>query len=247
MGFPKVLVGAPVYSNKKYITPYWINSVKNFDYPNYDILVVDNSKPYDGYVRFFHQNSIDVIYSEPFENPYQRIANAREILNRYAVENHYDYLMSIEQDVIAPQNTLNTLLKHAVPIVGAPYIISSHTDANRRHVDYVVSASKLDKVIAHIEGVDVNEWYLSGEIMGKGLIRVKSCSLGCTLITNETLNQVKVRFNSRVKRADDSYFFQDCLEKSIPVYLDTGLLWKVEHIKRLGGEIQVGKSIGELI
>ncbi len=41
---PRILVGSPVYSDKKYVTPNWIESVRNISYENYDILVVDNSR-----------------------------------------------------------------------------------------------------------------------------------------------------------------------------------------------------------
>jgi len=118
-----------------------------------------------------------------------------------------------------------------------------HTDKNRRHVDFVVSASKLDVIHGTVDGVDVNEWYLAGEVQESGLIQVKSCSLGCTLLKMEVLKKVRVRHNPRIRRADDSYFFHDCLEEGVQVLLDTSLLWQIDHVKRLGGEIPVGQKI----
>jgi cellulose synthase/poly-beta-1,6-N-acetylglucosamine synthase-like glycosyltransferase len=242
---PKILVGAPVYSNKKYVTPYWIDSVKNLTYPNYDVLVVDNSKPSAKFENVFTQNGISIIRSEHHSNPFQRVAEARQKLNDSAILGSYDYLLSIEQDVMVPTNVLETLLSHDKSIVGAPYIVSSHTDANRRHLDYIVSASKLDEILDRVDGVDVNEWYLTEEIKDRGLIQVKSCSLGCTLVSTDVLKQIRVRFNSAINRADDSYFFQDCQDKGIPVFLDTSLLWKIEHVKRLGGELPVGGALNK--
>ena len=241
--FPKILVGAPVYSNKKYVTLHWIESVKGLTYHNYDVIVVDNSKPSTKFEDTFTKNGISVIRSEPHENPFQRVAEARQKLNDYAINGGYDYLLSIEQDVMVPPGVLETLLSHNKQIVGAPYIVSSHTDEHRRHIDYIVSASKLDNILDRIDEVDVNEWYLTKEIENQGLLKVKSCSLGCTLVSTQVLQQIRVRFNPVINRADDSYFFQDCYDKGIPVFLDTSLLWKIDHVKRLGGELPVGGTL----
>lgn len=242
---PRVLIGSPVYSNKKYITPHWIESVKSLTYSNYDLLVVDNSKPDYRFQQLFDKAEIPVLTSEHYEHPFRRVAEARQKLNDYAVQKKYDYLLSIEQDVIVPTDIVEKLLAHAKHIVGAPYIVSSFTDSQRRHLDYVVSASKLDKVLGREDFVDINEWYITEEIAGKGLIQVKSCSLGCTLIATPILQKIPVRYNPDINRADDSYFFQDCQDKGIPVFLDASLLWAIQHIKRLGGELQVGLSLNK--
>lgn len=239
----KILVGCPVYSGKKYITPYWIESVKNLDYPNFDILVVDNSQTSKQFENIFEKEGITVKKSPYLNNPFERLAKARQALNDYAIKNNYDYLLSIEQDVIVPKNLIKELLKHKKEIIGAPYIVSSHTNKKRRHIDYIISSSKLSKEHMRIDGVSVNEWYLTKEVEGKGLLQVKSCSLGCTLISTKILKEIPVRINLDILRADDSYFFQDCYDRGIPIFLDTSFLWKIFHIKRLGGELQVGKEL----
>ncbi len=240
---PKILVGCPVYSGKKYITPYWIENVKNLNYSNFDIFVVDNSKPSEYFEKVFENQGIKILKSPYSKNPFERLAKARRLLNNYAMENGYDYLLSIEQDVIVPTNLIEDLLKHGKKVIGAPYIVSSHTNERRRLVDYVISASKLNVEYNTLNGIGVNEWYLSQEIQGKGLIQVKSCSLGCTLISTKILKKIPVRVDLSIARADDSYFFHDCFNLKIPVFLDTSFLWKIHHIKRLGGELQVGKEL----
>ena len=63
------------------------------------------------------------------------------------------------------------------------------------------------------------------------------------MIDTEIIKSIEVRYNPEINRADDSYFFHDCYKKGIDVFLDTSLLWKIDHIKRLGGEIPVGGVI----
>ena len=238
---PKVLVGAPVYSKKSYITAEWISCIKNLSYPNYDVVVVDNSEDL-AFSSIFQRDGIQTIRSPSHSNPTQRITEARQSLYDYVAKGDYEYLMSIEQDILVPSGIIEALLSHKKLIVGAPYAVASHTNEQRRRVDYVMSASKLEKTLAEIDGVEINEWYLSKELANRGLLQVKSCSLGCTLISTEVLKKISARSNPAINRADDSYFFQDCKNNGIPVYVDTGLLWKVAHVKNIE-ESQVGGLI----
>lgn len=242
--FPRVLIGTPVYSGKYYITPAWVESVKNISYPTFDIVVIDNSKNRNkSFMNVFSKNRIKVLKSKNFENPIKTVTIARQKLYDYAVNGGYDYLLSIEQDILVPKNIIKDLLFHKKVIVGAPYPVSAYTNLQRRRIDYIISASKLKKVIGRIDKVDINEWYISKEIEDRGLLKVKSCSLGCTLISTEILGRIKARCNHRINRADDSYFFQDCYDKGISVYLDTGLLWKISHVSGVIRELNVGGQI----
>jgi len=239
---PKVLVGAPVYSKKSYITAEWISCIKNLSYPNYDVVVVDNSEEDLTFSSIFQRDGIQTIRSPSYSNPIQRITEARQRLYDYVVKGDYEYLMSIEQDILVPSGIIEALLSHKKPIVGAPYAVATHTNEQRRRVDYVMSASKLEKILTEIDEVEINEWYLSKELANRGLLQVKSCSLGCTLISTEVLKKISARSNPSINRADDSYFFQDCKNNGISVYVDTGLLWKVAHVKNIE-ESQVGGLI----
>jgi len=241
--FPKILVGAPVYSGKYYITPAWVESVKNLSYSNYDVVVVDNGKYNKKFLEIFSKNKIKVIRSKNFENPIKTVTMARQKIYDCAINGGYDYLLSIEQDILAPKSIIKDLLFHKKLIVGAPYPVSAYTNWQRRRIDYIISASKLKKVIGKIDGVDINEWYISKEIENKGLLKVKSCSLGCTLISTEVLRKIKARCNPKINRADDSYFFQECYNKHVEVYLDTSLLWKISHISSLIKELNVGGQV----
>ncbi len=41
--YPKVLIGTPTHITKEYSFQQWLDNIKSFTYPNFDILVVDNS------------------------------------------------------------------------------------------------------------------------------------------------------------------------------------------------------------
>ena len=140
--FPRVLIGTPVYSGKYYITPAWVGSVKNISYPNFDIVVIDNSKNRNkSFMNIFSKNKIKVLKSKNFENPIKTVTIARQKLYDYAVNGGYDYLLSIEQDILVPKSIIKDLLFHKNLIVGATYPVSAYTNLQRRRIDYIISAS----------------------------------------------------------------------------------------------------------
>ena len=49
---PHILVACPTHEVKEYAFQRWIDNVKNLTYPNYTILVADNSPPREGIPLF---------------------------------------------------------------------------------------------------------------------------------------------------------------------------------------------------
>ncbi len=240
---PRILIGTPVYEKKRYITQEWIAAVKNLSYKKYNIMVIDNGEYNKEFHNLFRKNKIKLITSRNYKNPIKRLTNARTKLFRYAINKSYDFILSIEQDIIVPENIIQELLKVNKDVVGAPYVVSSHTDKNRRRIDYIISASNLNKICGKIDGIEINEWMLAGELSKNKLMTVKSCSFGCTLISTKILKIIKPHSNPSILRADDSYFFQDCKDKEIPVYITPRLFGQIRHIKELCGELQVGGKL----
>ena len=98
----KVLVGCPVSDYHEYCTEQYIQAIKNLTYNNYDILLVDNSKD----DRFYNsiKDNVPVIRDKYQPNVYDRIISSRNLLRKKTLEGGYDYLFSLEQDVIPPKN-----------------------------------------------------------------------------------------------------------------------------------------------
>ena len=229
---PKILIGTPTYSGKFYCIKEWVENIKSVSYDNFDLVLVDNSAT-DDYKSKIESYGVKCIKSKFFENPALSLYEARKKFFEYALDNNYDFIFSVEQDVFPPPDTLKRLLNHKKSVIGAPYLLNPLTNESRRKVDWIVSCADLDKEIILTDGNQAMYWLLYSEIKNTGLRQVRSCAFGCTLIDCRVLKQIKPRLIGGLKRFDDYYFFEDCFSSQIKVFADTDIL--VPHFPSLGG------------
>src|SRR3989344_1634335 len=85
-----------------------------------DELWVDKSKDND-YYKNLADEKIKVLRCEYSENPIDRVVRSRNILRDFALSECYDYLLSLEQDVIAPNDILARLVARKKDIVSGVY------------------------------------------------------------------------------------------------------------------------------
>lgn len=108
---PKVLVACPTYFGKEYAFQEWIDNVKNLSYPNYDVLVVDNS-PDDSYVKKWG-DKIPMEHIETNENDLWtlKICKSMQRIKERFLEGGYEYWMNIEADNIPPKDVIENMIK----------------------------------------------------------------------------------------------------------------------------------------
>jgi len=232
---PKILIGCPTYEGHAYCLEEWINNVRSFDYPNFEILLVCNSKSKE-YLNKIKKLGINYLISNHYSKPNKRLAKARKKLHEYAIKKGYDYLFAVEQDVFPKKNVLKKLLAWDKKVIGAPYIVCSHTNKNRRRIDWILSFSDKLKYLESDDGVKVSHWFLESELKNikNNPFQVKGCGFGCTLVKVDVLKKIKTRVDKKLNRSDDSYFFEDCIKENIKVFVDISLYGKVEHYRRMG-------------
>ena len=85
MEFPKILVASPTYEGMGYCDQQFINSLKSLDYPDYDILLVDNSEDNEYFDKLNKIQGIKVLRDESDErNKMLRLVNSRNKIIDYA-------------------------------------------------------------------------------------------------------------------------------------------------------------------
>jgi GT2 family glycosyltransferase len=214
---PKVLVGCPTSSHKEYCLKQYVKAVRSLTYSNYDILLVDNTKD-DYYINKIKELKIPVIKGPYFENARDRIVSSRNILRREVLNKNYDYLLSLEQDIIPPPDIIQRLLTHGKKIISGVYF-SYQTNNN-----ITLLVPLLWKRVAK----DEVRFMLEEEIIEPQLIEVGACGLGCILISKDILKKVKFRFNKKDKGFDDMWFCYDSFKKSFRIFADTSV--KCKHL-----------------
>lgn len=210
---PKVLIGCPIYDKKDYCWDKWKTILKSLTYPNFDVLLVDNSKGND----FFElvQKDFPVIKAEYEENPKDRIINSRNLIREKFLEGDYDLFFSLEQDVFPSEDVIEKLIANNKEIVSGVYCKLMKS----------IEGPKVKMPILYIKRKEneVGPMY-PNEILGKGLVRIDACGLGCVLIKREVLEKVKFRYDKDKKAYDDMWFCKDAKEKGYNIYADGEVL-----------------------
>ena len=112
MYYPKILIAFPTSDKKDYCVDEFIQQIKSFTYPLYDIFVVDNSKD-SKHVRKFWKEGIKAIH-EPLKGDFrEELARHQNIIKDYFLAGDYDYLMMIESDVFTGECILEKLVSYA--------------------------------------------------------------------------------------------------------------------------------------
>src|SRR3989344_8893427 len=121
MDYPKILVGAPVCNHYDYCLDKYLEALKTFDYPNYDILLVDNSQDETFYQKL---KALGVpIIRKGHDNPSikMKMIIGRNHLREKVLNEGYDYFFNLDQDVIPPKYTLKKLVQSGKKVITGVY------------------------------------------------------------------------------------------------------------------------------
>jgi hypothetical protein len=218
--FPKVLVGCPTSFHKEYCLEKYADAVKALDYPNFDILIVDNSNDGGRYAERIRALGFPVIEGPWFEGARDRIVACRNLLAEKAIQGGYDYLFSLEQDVLPPQYALKKLVEAKKEVISGVYFARNiMDDGNVRLIPLVYQLDDKETMSMIPLGND--------ELWEKpGVMKVVSAGLGCVLIHKSVLEKVQFRYERDSEVFDDRWFFIDLYNLNQEVFADTRIRCK---------------------
>lgn len=108
----RVLVTCPTYDGKEYCFQQWIDRVKSLTYPNYDILVVDNSNTPAFYEKYRAQiPMVHLDFTGQKDDGMYRVCRSMAEVQRHFLKGNYSHWMNIEADVIPPTNIIELLMQ----------------------------------------------------------------------------------------------------------------------------------------
>ncbi len=236
---PKILIGCPTYQGKEYCLKEYLAGVKNLTYPNYDLVLVDNSED-DTYFKTLQSLGVRVLKEPGIGTPIERVVNSRNKLLDLMLKGDYEYFFSLEQDVIAPPDAIERLLLNKKRICGGVYFTTYH----------FASKLKIRPLMWGEVGDTQKMRFMLKESKGDNVHKVRATGLGCLLIHRSVLE--KIRFASDQKKTiyDDVVFCRDAKKKGFDVFVDAGV--KCKHIIDLDGNyvtlyMQQGKMQTELL
>jgi len=217
----KVLVACPIADLKAYCLDEWIQNVSSFTYPEFDVLLVDNSEDRLFYTdikeRYANVSNLKIIRVNPshFDEFKIALAHSHELCRKHAVDNGYDYLLHLESDVFPPTNIIERLLDSGKKAIGALYHIELGGES-KLMVQKIEDFGDAHRETYNLDEADLH--FVDGEVK-----QVFSCGLGCLLLHNTILSEMHFRCDHNSPVHPDSYFFADLDAKRIPVFVDTSI------------------------
>jgi hypothetical protein len=203
----KLLIGCPTSEHKSYCLDRYAESLKSFS--DCDVLLVDNSKGKDYFNKIKGMN-IPVIKGPWFEGARDRIIASRNILRGKVLDEDYDYLFSLEQDVIANKDDLIKLLSHGKKIVsGVVYNNLPFKDKIKKIAMLFVEHPLDHTGLTYLDPDKVD------------FCRIKGSGLGCILIHRSVLKNIEFRYKGDA--FDDMMFSKDCNDLGFQMYADTAV------------------------
>ena len=225
MDLPKVLVGAPVCDLYEYCFDKFINNIKNLTYPNYEILLVDNSKEEKFYNKIKLLN-IKVIRMLHYEKMRDRVTNAHNKLREHALKENYDYLLILDQDIIPPKNVIEKLIFHNKDAISALYF--GHHDVNGENLIMPFAWSFMEK-----KGFWGIVGYINDQaIQSDNLIEIAFAGMGCILLNKKVLEKIKFRYDPNIEAWDDRWLGYDLSKEGFKFYLYPKVVCKHLYLKR---------------
>ncbi len=250
---PKVLIGIPVSEQHGYATENLIKRIENLSYPNYDILIIDNSKT-DKHFKSIKTKKAKVMWDfYSFKKVRDKLVACRNYMREIILENDYDYLLCIDQDVIPPFDLIEKLIfNHKDIVTGIYYNYFDKSNGGtiklpviwkfftKEDLDY--AKNNLDKIkeinpkaYKFLTDKKDDEFLLDylqkpvsvKEATSGKLLEIKICGTGCILISKKILKEIEFRYEGE-EAFDDTFFCKDATKKGYKIYADTNV--QCEHI-----------------
>ena len=222
MDSPSVLIFTITYEGKEYCRKDFVANALQFTYPNFKHIIIDNSTSGNYYYKLSKElagTNIEVFRTERGNNSREALARAQNFARRYAKEHKFDYLLSLECDIFPPLDCVERLIAHNVPVVTGLYLIGT--------ADMKVNVPCITLPVYH---ASINGWGTRllkpeeySEYSNKGLKQVQAGGFGICLIKNEVWTKTIFYYDPRFESHSDVYFFNECKDSKIDVFVDTDM------------------------
>jgi len=239
---PKILVGSPICEIMTYCKDDFLNSLKNIDYDNYEILIMDNSRIDNLFNELKKEENIILIKDNTNETKNKlRLISSRNKILAYALKNNYDYVLMMDCDVIPPKNIIKDLLKEDKDIISGIYYNYFTINGEQKYRPVVwchISPEEFEEISQKIKfpsiiksHEDIRRHMTPEEVNSKKVLKVKISSAGCMLIKRKVFEKIKyglLNLPGNLSTGDDIYFSTKAEEAGFEIYCNTKI--KCEHL-----------------
>lgn len=226
MQHPKVLVGVPVCDLYEYCFEEFITNLKNLTYSNYEILLVDNSKD-ETFFNKINSLNIKVIRLNYIEKMRERVVESHNKLREIALNENFDYLLVLDQDIIPPRDVIERLISHKKDAISALYF-GNHNLPTGENKIMPFAWTFLNKEV-HWGSV---RYLTEEEVNSNKVLEIAFVGMGCVLLNRKILEKIKFRYDKSIDAWDDRWLGYDLHKEGFNFYLDPTVKCKHLYLNR---------------
>ena len=241
MNQPKVLVACPIIDRNKYCFDRFLACYTALTYPNKELLLVDNSAT-ENFYNDLKSKGLNVIRGKHFSRAIEALVYNRNIVRSYFLARKYDYLFSLDSDVICEPDAIERLMKRQKEMASGIYYsakMENGVPVAKPMVFVRLKDEEFAKISADEKFVelmaqnglkreDIFRQLNREEVLEPKLIEINVAGLGVVLIQRNVLEKVPFRFDETIKATDDFFFFVDTEKAGFKLYADTTV--KCSHL-----------------
>lgn len=227
----------------EYCFNQFIDNLRQIDYPNFKIVIFDNSRTKsffrkikkNPFIKVFHDNTKE-------EKNIMRLISSRNKILDYAAEKNFDYILMLDNDVMVKPDILKKLLNFNKEVVSGLYF--NHFEKNGKKISVPVAFASITQkefdllkekgnLPKHAKTKeDVMRYIIPSEIKDNSLLEVRVPSGGCLLLSRKAFTSGarygREDFPNEVFVSDDIYFFNQLIKKGFKLYCAPKVL--CEHL-----------------
>ena len=253
---PRVLIGAPTSDRHRHLLKKWTKHVGNLNYPNFDLCLVDTSdnEEYTKKIKEIKIKGKEIITwrhkwdkkKAPFA--IHMLAHVREEIRQYFLNNNYDYMLWLDDDVFLPENGIQRLLSYNKDCVGfyvhvypkglrKPCVFKSGEIVMGKGLEYYtfdeikqykrfVDRYKVDKLTDSEKRLIP---FLIKDLSKPYLFKPYALNMGLLMVSRKVMENVPFRTHLNFIYGEDLWWFAEATDKKYEFWCDSSLRCKHEN------------------
>ncbi len=224
----KVLIGIGTCDKFRYCEEPVLKAVFDQDYPDFDVLILDNSSSILYYtILKTKYPQADVVHISRPKYFRDALGESRNSVKNYAIANGYDYIFFVDADMVLRKDSLSKLMRHKKDFITG--LTCYHHDPNNKTTIFKADYSRPSKVPGQVQ----LSAYTHTEIESLHTpIEIEACGLSCCLIKTPILIGMDF-FISHKEMAflEDRLLCRDLKMKGVKLFFDKTVFPKHLNIR----------------
>ena len=218
MSIPRILLATPVSNKKAYILDEWLQMIRSFSYPDYDIYLVDNSADPEFHKTLWQKGFRCGYVSPEGKRAPDYVAESQNVMRDYFLQGGYEYMFSLECDNFPPPNIIELMLSYGMDNFNIPYFLKQGRQ----------TTLGIQRSVINYGGWCANKVMASEDGLANFDGRVKyffAPSFGCSLFSRRLVERINYRSDASNPMAfSDSFWHMDSNRIGIKPYVHMGII-----------------------